>query len=298
MSNPYDILGVPRTADAAAIKKAYRKLAKENHPDKTRDNPQAAERFKKASAAYEILSDDKKRAAYDRGEIDGQGNPRMPEGFGFRPGAGAGTRAGGGFGRDEGDFQFSGDPSDLFAELFGRAGGRGGAGFRPSPQKGADVQYRLAVPFADAALARPQRIVLRNGKTLDLNVPKGVEDGQKVRLPGHGEPGPGGTGDAIVEFLIRPDPRFTRDGLDVRADVAVPLDVAVLGGKARVQTLDGDVMASIAPGTSSGKILRLKGKGWTGADGTRGDLYARVLVEVPTDDPALADFLRARVAAV
>ncbi len=285
------MLGVPKTADAAAIKRAYRKLAKQLHPDQNKDEPKAAERFKQVASAYEILSDAEKRGQYDRGEIDDDGNPRMPEGFGgYRPGGGPRPNAGGG------GFEFSGDPSDIFAELFGSRAGRGG-GFRSAPVRGADVQYRLSVPFADAALARPQRITLRNGKTVDLAIPRGAEDGQKVKLTGQGEAGPGGSGDALVQLVIAADARFVRDKDDVRTDLPVPLATAVLGGKARLTTLEGAVDAAIAPGTSSGKLLRLRGKGWTRRDGTRGDLYARVMVEVPADDPALADFLRGRVTA-
>lgn len=314
MADLYSELGVPRTADAATIKRAYRKLAKELHPDQNKDNPKAAERFKTITSAYDILSDPEKKGKYDRGEIDEQGNPKFT-GFGGGGYGGAGgyrssTRPGSGAGAGTGrtpdfDFDLGGDPSDLFAELFGRASGRSGGpggggfsggGFRAPPQRGADVNYRLTVPFADAALARTVRLALRNGKTIELAIPKGVDEGQQVRLAGQGEAGPAGAGDALVTILIQPDARFTREGMDLRTDFQVPLDIAVLGGKARVPTPDGDVMATIAPGTSSGKLLRLKGKGWTRKDGTRGDILARVLVEVPAD-PELAEFLRARVQA-
>jgi len=293
----YSTLGVPKTADAAALKKAYRKLAKQYHPDKNADNAKAMERFKAISSAYDILSDDTKRAAYDRGEIDNDGNPR---GFDYsraaRPGAGA--RPGGGFAgaADPGGFEFRGDPSDLFSELFGAASGRRPGGFRPPPPKGADVAYRLRVTFADAALGKTQRLLLASGKTIDLAIPKGAEEGHKMRLAGQGEPGPAGAGDAIVMLLVAPDQRFVRDGADIRHDLAVPLETAVLGGKLRVPTLEGEVMLSVAPGTSSGKVMRLKGKGWPARDGSRGDLLAKVMVQVP-NDPALADFLRARVPA-
>jgi DnaJ-class molecular chaperone len=295
MADLYSELGVPRTADAVAIKRAYRKLAKELHPDSNRDNPRAAERFKSVTSAYEILSDPEKKGKYDRGEIDEQGNPRF-SGFGggaggHRPGGRPGARAAPDF-----DFDFSGDPSDLFSELFGRtAGGRAG-GFRQPPQRGADVNYRLTVPFADAALARMVRLMLRNGKTIELAIPKGLEDNQQVRLPGQGEQGPAGPGDAHVTFVIQPDARFIRDGFDLRTDAMVPLETAVLGGKARVPTPEGEVMATISPATTSGRLLRLKGKGFTRRDGSRGDLLARVLVDVPAD-PELADFLKARVQA-
>ena len=299
MAELYSTLGVAKTADAAAIKKAYRKLAKQYHPDKNADNAKAMERFKAISAAYDILSDDKKRAAYDRGEIDSDGNPKMPPGYDF--GGGARSRPGS---ADPSGFEFRGDASDLFSELFGAATGRrggspfgGGGGFRqPPPQKGADVAYRLRVPFADAALAKTQRLTLASGKTIDLPIPKGAEEGQKLRLAGQGEQGTGGPGDAIVTLLFGTDARFVREGADIRLDLPVPLETAVLGGKLRVPTLEGEVMLSIAPATSSGKVMRLKGKGWTAKDGSRGDLLAKVLIEVP-NDPALADFLRARVTA-
>ncbi len=304
MADLYSVLGVQKTADAAAIKRAYRKLAKELHPDKTKDNPKLADRFKLVSSAYDILSDEKKRAAYDRGEIDEQGNPRGFAGGGFggggfrgaQPGNGrAGGQAGGGFRGAPPEFEFGGDPADLFAELFGRGRSAGG-GFRAQPSRGADVAYKFAVPFVDAALARPRRLLLATGKTIDLAIPKGVEDGQQLRLAGQGEAGPAGPGDAIITLIIQPDARFTREGFDIRADIAVPLATAVLGGQQRVPTPEGEVNLTIAAGTSSGKVMRLKGKGWTRKDGTRGDLLARVLVDVPADKD-LADFLRARQAA-
>jgi DnaJ-class molecular chaperone len=145
-------------------------------------------------------------------------------------------------------------------------------------------------------LGKTQRLLLASGKTIDLAIPKGAEEGHKMRLAGQGEPGPAGAGDAIVMLLVAPDQRFVRDGADIRHDLAVPLETAVLGGKLRVPTLEGEVMLSVAPGTSSGKVMRLKGKGWPARDGSRGDLLAKVMVQVP-NDPALADFLRARVPA-
>ncbi|WP_448581198.1 DnaJ C-terminal domain-containing protein [Thermaurantiacus sp.] len=291
MADPYVTLGVDRNADEAAIKRAYRKLAKELHPDRNAHDPRAAERFKRVTAAYDLLSDKAKRAAYDRGEIDGDGNPRMPRGFdGF---ARAGSRPGGFRPPPPGDSaSFEADFGDILSELFG--GVRGGrTGPRPAA-KGPDVAYRLAVSFADAALARPQRITLRSGRTVDVKLPPGVEDGQQLRLAGQGEPGPAGAGDAIVTIVIQPDARFERSGDDVRTDLAVPLANAVLGGKVRAPTLEGDVMLAIAPGTSSGKVMRLKGKGWTRRDGTRGDLLARVMVEVPVGDAALEKLFRER----
>lgn len=290
MADLYSVLGVQKNADAAAIKRAYRKLAKQHHPDKNKDDAVAAERFKQASAAYDILSDEKRRGEYDRGEIDEQGNPKF-SGFGGRhPGNGNPWQGG----ATPGGFEFEGDPSDLFSELFGRASSRGG--YRAPPRKGADVGYRLAVSLTDAALANQVRLTLANGKSINLKIPKGVEEGSKMRLVGQGEPGPAGPGDAIVEIHINNDQRFTRDGDDIRTDINVPLETAVLGGKQRVPTPEGEVMLKIAAGTSSGKVMRLKGRGWTKRDGTRGDLLARVMVEIPDDDPALAEFFRARAA--
>lgn len=305
MKDLYSILGVARGAGDAEIKKAYRKLAKELHPDRNKDNPKAAERFKEVSAAYAILSDKDKRAQYDRGEIDESGNQKAPFGFG---GAGGGyTRTGapgGGFGGGTGGagFEFSGDPSDLFSELFGRGRARpgsGGGGFgfdfdelrsrRPAP-KGADVAYRLSVPFEAAAKLEPQRISLRNGKTLDLKLPAGFASGRQLRLAGQGEAGAGGAGDALVTLEIAPHRFFTRDGDDVRMNLPVRLDEAILGAKIKVPTVDGPVMFGVPAGSTSGKVLRLRGKGFTRADKTRGDQFVTLLVDVPADDAELRAF--------
>lgn len=301
MADLYSTLGVARGADEAEIKKAYRKLAKELHPDRNKDNPQAAERFSKVTQAYDILTDKDKRARYDRGEIDEDGNPRMPFGFG---GGGAGPGAGGGFRRGPNgpDFDFgqagageAPDLSDLFEGLFtgarGRSGGFGGFGSRRSAPKGGDVAYRLEVPFTDAAQLKEQRVILKSGKTLDIKLPKGVEDGTKIRLAGQGEPGPGGNGDAIVTINIQPHRFFRRDGDNIRLDLPISLDEAVLGAKVKVPTVDGAVMMSIAPGSTSGRTLRLKGKGFTGKSGQRGDQLVTLMVDIPKDDEALKAFI-------
>jgi DnaJ-class molecular chaperone len=300
MADLYSQLNVPRGASEADIKKAYRKLAKELHPDKNKDNPKATERFAKVTQAYDILTDKDKRAQYDRGEIDEEGNPRMPFGFG-----GDGGRGGAGFRGPNGEpFEFSGggeaaDISDLFEGLFGRGGGRRGGGGGPfggfgrrsaPPQKGADLAYRLEVPFEDAARLTGQRVTLGGGKTLDIKLPPGVEDGTRIRLAGQGQPGPAGNGDAIVTIAIKPHRFFRREGDNIRLDLPVSIDEAALGGKARVPTVDGPVMLSIPKGSSSGKVLRLKGKGFTGKNGQRGDQLATLMVDVP-DDPELARFL-------
>ena len=282
MADPYSTLGVARGATDAEIKSAYRKLAKELHPDKNRDNPKAAEKFSAATNAYDLLSDKDKRARFDRGEIDADGNPTAPFGFG-----GGG---GGGFRGQPGGFETGGaDFGDIFEGLFGGAGRRAGGGFgRQAPQpRGANVAYRLAVQFADAAILAPQRITLQDGKTIDLKLPAGVESGTQMRLSGKGQQGPGGAGDAIVTIEVRPHPFFTRDGDNVRLDLPVTLDEAVKGGKVKVPNVDGPVMLGVPVGTTSGKTLRLRGKGFTGKDGTRGDQLVTLMVDVPADDPAI-----------
>jgi DnaJ-class molecular chaperone len=307
MSDLYSQLGVKRDAGEAEIKKAYRKLAKELHPDKNKGNPGASERFSKVTRAYDILTDKDKRARYDRGELDEDGNPRAPFGYGGgagRPGGGAGP---GGFGRSPGP-DFGGgeeiDLSDLFDGLFGSNGQRRGApgglggfgGFgtrRPAapPQKGADLAYRLPVTFEDAAALKEQRVTLSGGKTVSIKLPAGVEEGAKIRLAGQGQPGPGGNGDAIVTISIKPHRFFTRDGDNIRLDLPISLDEAVLGAKVKVPTVDGPVMLSVPAGTSSGKVLRLKGKGFTAKSGQRGDQLVTLMVEVPADDSELVRFV-------
>jgi DnaJ-class molecular chaperone len=296
----YQRLGLKRGASEAEIKKAYRSLAKQLHPDRNQDNPNAAKRFGEVTAAYDLLSDKDKRARYDRGEIDEEGNPKMPFGGGFggySPG-GAGPQPGAqGFE----NFNFGGtegaDLSDLFEGLFGATGGRGGGGgfggFRQrgrAPQKGADVAYRLKVPFEDAVALKPQRITLADGKTIDLKLPQGLEDGTRIRLPGKGEEGPAGRGDAIVTIEIAPHRFYGRDGNNIRLNLPVTLKEAVLGAKVKVPTPEGAVMLTIPKGTSSGKVLRLKGRGFAAKDGKRGDQLVAVEIDIPSDDAELQKF--------
>lgn len=302
MADPYATLGVSKTASDKDIKSAYRKLAKELHPDRNKDNPKAAERFSQVTQAYDLLSDKDKRARFDRGEIDAEGNPANPF-----AGMGGGFGGGGFNGGRPGDFQgqnpFGGgaeglDLGDLFEGLFGGGGGRARAGGgnpfagqqrrAPPPQKGADIAYKLRVPFADAATLKPQRITLADGKTVDLKLPEGLENGTQMRLKGKGQAGPGGTGDGLVTIEVDGHKLFRREGDDVRCDLPITLDEAVLGGKIRVPTVDGAVMMTVKPGASGGTVLRLKGKGFTRRGGTRGDQLVTLEIQLPQDVSELA----------
>jgi DnaJ-class molecular chaperone len=299
MADLYATLGVARGADEAAIKKAYRKLAKELHPDKNNDNPKATERFAKVTQAYDLLSDKNKRAQYDRGEIDEDGNPKMPFGYGQAGGAGGGFRATRGAPGGAADFgdAAAGDFSDIFENLFGGGGrkaspgGFGGFGARARPAKGADTAYRLGVEFEDAAALKPQRITLSSGKTIDLKITCEAVAGTPLRLAGQGEQGPGGAGDALVTVEVKPHRFFTRDGDDVRVDLPVRLDEAVEGAKIKLPTVEGAVMMTIPAGSTSGKVLRLKGRGFHRRDGSRGDQLVTLTVDLPADDPELKAFV-------
>jgi DnaJ-class molecular chaperone len=309
MRDPYVTLGVPRTASEADIKSAYRKLAKELHPDRNKDNPKAAETFSDVTRAYDLLSDKAKRAQFDRGEIDGEGNPANPfagmgarggyarGGYGPGPGAGPGPGDFGGFGTDDVDL------GDLFEGLFGGRArqqqpppkrGFGRQPPPPPPKRGADIQYRLAVPFVEAAAGRDQRITLADGKAINLKLPAGVEDGTMMRLKDKGHPGPGGNGDGIVMVEIGPHPFFRREGDNIRMDLPVTLDEAVRGAKVKCPTVDGAVMLTIKPGSGGGTVLRLAGKGWTKKNGKveggkpeRGDQLVTLEIQLPADLEAL-----------
>ena len=295
----YQQLGVKRGASEAEIKKAYRSLAKQLHPDRNTDNPKAAERFAKVTQAYDLLSDKDKRAQYDRGEIDEDGNPKMPFGASYGGGGTRYEKSGGADGFPNGFSGDAADLSDLFEGLFGAAQGRRGAGgggafggfgrARP-PQKGADIAYRLKISLTDAATLKEQRVTLTGGRTIDIKLPKGVEDGTRIRLAGQGQEGPGGRGDAIVTIEILPHSFFVRDGKNLRLTLPVTLKEAALGAKVKVPTPEGPVMLTVPKGSSSGKLLRIKGRGFTAKDGSRGDQLVQLAIDLPPDDEQLQKF--------
>lgn len=311
MPDLYNVLGLKRGASDDEIRRAYRKLAKELHPDRNPGNKEAEDRFKEVSKAYDILGDKDKRPAYDRGEIDEEGRERFQQGFGGFGGFGQGGGGRGfgdgfaqGFGGGRRGFRYQtrtgpGGPTDfggfedILSSVFG--GGRGGFGFE-SAGGGGDTRYDIGLDFLDAVRGGKQRLTLADGSTLDVNIPPGIEDGQTLRLKGQGAAG----GDALLTVKVRPHPRFERKGRDIHVDVEVPLATAVTGGKVQVPTIDGDVALSVPAGTSSGRSLRLKGRGIKQAkSGERGDQYARVLITLPSDAEdvaALKDWARGKVA--
>lgn len=281
--DPYKELGVARGASADEIKKAFRKLAKELHPDKNPGDKVSEERFKRITAAFDLLGDAEKRAKYDRGEIDADGR----EQFRAPPGGGGGRSGGfGGFGGSGGRGGFEDiDLEELFGAFGsgGRTAGRGGFG----GGKGQDVRATLDISLEDSIAGTTRRIQFSDGRMLDVVIPKGASEGQVIRLKGQGAPGRGGqAGDALIELKIAPHPVFKRDGADLTMDLPVSVPDAVLGGKIQVPTPEGAVMMTIPKGSNSGKILRLKARGAYAA-GKRGDLLARLVVtlpETPDDD--------------
>lgn len=287
--DPYQVLGVPRGAGADDIRKAFRKLAKKHHPDANPGDTAAEERFKQVSAAFDILGDAEKRRKFDAGEIDADGR-EVFRGFGGGPGQG-GPFGGGAGGFDSSDF------SDILGEMFGRRGGRGGPrGGGPGPgagfaSKGPDVRARLEIDLEEAILGGKKRISFQDGRTLDVTIPAGATDGQTLRLRGHGEPGRGGKGDALIELAIRPHAVFRREGEQLVMDLPVSVPDAVLGGRVQAPTPDGPVTLTVPRGANSGQALRLKGKGLSDSRGVRGDLIARIQVVLPeTPDPQLEAF--------
>lgn len=283
--DPYKELGVSRGASADEVKKAFRKLAKELHPDKNPGNTVADERFKRITAAFDLLGDKEKREKFDRGEIDADGREQ------FRGGGAAGARGAPGgnpFGQGGTRPGFENiDLDELFGGMFGgsaRPGGARSGGFAP---KGQDVKAMLEISLEDSISGATRRIQFSDGRTLDVAIPKGAGDGQTIRLKGQGAPGRGGpAGDALIEMKVAKHPLFTRDGADLTMDQPVALYDAVLGGKVPVRTPEGTVSMTIPAGSSSGKVLRLKGRG-AFADGRRGDLLAKLMITLPDNSAEL-----------
>lgn len=295
MRDPYEVLGVARGASQEELRKAYRKLAKELHPDRNPDNARATDRFKEVSAAYDIVGDPEKRGKFDRGEIDAAGQPRA-QGFhrgGFRQG---GFRGGAGFGGARGPFGGADDGAfdarageDIFDEIFGqmrRGRSTGGARRATMPQRGADRRFNLKIGFMDAARGTRRRLTMPDGKQLDVTIPPGLADGQQIRLRHQGDEGVHGgeAGDALIEVSVEPHAFFTRQGDDVHVELPVTLDEAVLGAKIAVPTIDGMVAVGVPKGASSGTTLRLKGRGFqlkSAAQGQRGDQYVKLKIVLP-----------------
>ena len=306
MRDPYEVLGVPKSASADDVKKAYRKLAKKLHPDANKKDPKAANKFAELNGAYEIVGDEEKRKQFDRGEIDAEGKPRFQgfEGFGGRPG-GHGTREGNfesftwgpdgfrrtttrggtGAGGAGGAGGFAGF-EDILSGIFGR-GGRPGAGPQfeaediGSAIRGQDVSAEAEISLNEAAHGGTRRLELPTGKEVEFKIPPGIADGKQIRLKGQGMPAPHGgpPGDVLITIKIAPHPLFKVEGQNLRLELPIALYEAVLGAKVRVPTLDGAVELAIPPNTSSGRIFRLKGKGLPGK--TPGDLYVVTKIVLP-----------------
>lgn len=300
----YSVLGAQRSASAAELKSAYHKLAKQYHPDQNKGNDAAQEKFKAITAAYDILGDTDKRKQYDSGAIDGDGNKRSTFSEGFGGGTpGADQRRSGNW-----NFEGGGSPEDIFQDLFGNFGGRfggaagGGAGGGAGPgaqsrgfrsdggrSPGKDVKYEITVDFLDAALGAEKKMALQGAKTLNVRIPAGIKEGQQVRLGGQGEAGAfgGKPGDALITVHIRPHTLFTRDGATIRMTQDIDLETAVLGGKVTIPTISGSVAVTVAPGTSSGKTIRLRGKGIVAKGAPVGDQLVTFAIAIPANDEAL-----------
>ncbi len=284
MKDPYDVLGVARDSTEADIKKAYRTLAKELHPDLNPNDPIVEQRFKEVSQAYNLLSDKEKRAQFDRGEINADGSPRADFGYGGG-GFGGGGFGGGGFGGAE----------DIFSDLFGRGRAQQGRGGRRVRMKGQDVNYTVRVPFLEAARGGKRRLKMHDGSFVEVNIPPGTTDGQTLRLREKGTPGFGGgpAGDAYVEIHVDTHDHFERDGNDIFLDVPVTLSEAVLGGKITVPTIWGKVSVTVPTGANTGTTLRLRGKGINPSKGNAGDQYVRLKVMLPEKpDKELVEFVK------
>jgi len=291
--DPYQELGVPRTASADEIRKAFRKLAKQHHPDANPGNAESEERFKRVSAAFDLLGDVDKRKKFDAGEIDADGREIFrgnPWGTGSPGGP---FRGGPGGARAE---SFEGvDLGDILGEMLGRSGraggGFGGGGFGGFSQRGGDVRAKLEIDLEEAIAGGKKRIAFSDGRTIDVTIPKGAADGQTLRLKGQGSPGRSGPGDAFIEIGLKPHPVFRREGEALVMDLPVTAYDAVLGGKVEAPTPEGPVTLTVPKGSNSGARLRLKGRGLPDAQGRRGDLFARLVVTLPdAPDPELEAF--------
>jgi DnaJ-class molecular chaperone len=298
MRDPYEVLGVAKTASAKEIKSAFRKLAKKHHPDQNPNDPKAKDRFAQANQAYEILGDEKARGAFDRGEIDAEGKPKFQGFEGFGAGAQGGdpfaafrqARSGPGgahfeFRSPGGGDPFAGMNEDVLSQLFGDAmrGGGPGRGQRAQPQAGTDISVSLAVSLEDVATAATVNAIFPGGRKLGVKLPAYVEDGQVIRLKGQGEQGPAGPGDALVKIVVRKHQRYRIEGRDLHADLPVALKDAVLGEKVAVETPAGKIAVTVPAWSSSDKTLRLKGRGLPMKAGGHGDLYVHVRIMLEHD---------------
>jgi len=293
MKDLYKTLGVPESADEKTIKKAYRKLAKEYHPDVTGDDRKKTERFKEINDAYAVLGDAQKRREYDRLKRAPMRADGMPEGFdaeAFARAFGGARTSAGGVEFNNGDFEVG----DIFSSLFGANAAAGGSRqtaqwgrARPRQSRGADMVGQLPVTFAEAALGTKRAIRTGSGDTVEIAVPPGVEPGGRLRIPGKGAAAPAGgvPGDLYLDVDVRPDPHLRRHGDDIELDLPVSVTEAALGAKVEVPTVEGPVTLSVPPGTSSGARLRLRGRGIKRGDGTRGDQIARVEIVTPKIRP-------------
>ncbi|RWR14484.1 DnaJ C-terminal domain-containing protein [Paenirhodobacter populi] len=292
---PYEVLGVAKTASDAEIKKAYRKLAKELHPDLTGGDAAKADRFKAVSAAYDLLRDAEKRRRYDAGEIDASGQERPQEQY-YRQYA---------ENDPSGRYEYEGgfdDLGDLFKNAF-RGGGRSRGGFSAGfgedfshmKMRGQDLHFHMEISFREAVEGGKKAVTLPEAGRLEITIPAGIEDGQTLRLAGKGGPGANGgaPGDALITISVAEDPVFTRDGDDIHMDLPVSIDEAVLGGPVEVPLPGGRVRLKVPANSSSGRVMRLRGKGVVRANGRAGDLLVTLKVVLPqTEDPALAEAIR------